>query len=131
MPLVTASSNAAAPQAVKNTFQGHATVQLQGSTAKGTAVQDKSDWDFFVRLDATITAVTKNQGLQVAQQLQESLAARGIRYKVRLGENRIQLLNGSFNANPLPGVDVIYERFKDDVRVAPDSAILADSYPGE
>lgn len=57
-----ASSN----QAVKTVFQGYASVQLQGSTAKGTGVQGPSDWDMFVRLHGTtISTVTKQQRLQV------------------------------------------------------------------
>ncbi len=52
-------------QAVKGVFQSHASVQLQGSTTKGTALIGKSDWDFFVRLDDTIQTVTQKQRRQV------------------------------------------------------------------
>lgn len=44
-------------QAARQVFEGHGTVQSQGSTSKGTAIKGKSDWDFIVSETQTPLAV--------------------------------------------------------------------------
>jgi hypothetical protein len=109
-------------------FQGHATVQLQGSTAKGTALQGSSDWDFFVRLNPNIPTVTKAQRMAVHDGLHAQLSAAGISYRMQCGENCIRLFEGSDRQGRLPDCDVVFERYKDDVRVPPDNRALASSH---
>lgn len=110
---------------------GHATVQLQGSTAKGTAVQNRSDWDFLVRLDATIPFATQAQRMQVHDLLQRYLAAAGIHYSFRIAEKRLHLRFGSVGGVRLPDADVVLERFKLHApATAPKSNVLAASNAG-
>jgi hypothetical protein len=115
-------------QAVRHTFEGHATVQHQGSTRKGTGLAASSDWDFFVQLDDTIKTVTHRQRLAVVQQLRlELLPAAGIDYSLRCGSNRVFMWNGSDGRGLLPDVDLVFERFKLDERKRPKGKALAHS----
>ncbi|WIA34685.1 hypothetical protein OEZ86_012998 [Tetradesmus obliquus] len=102
-------------EVVQQIFQGHATVQLQGSTAKGTSLLHTSDWDFFVRLNDNITTVTHAQRMAVYSQLQAQLSGAGITYRMQAGENRIRLFEGRDAQGPLPDCDVVFQRFKSDV----------------
>jgi predicted nucleotidyltransferase len=52
-------------QVVRVHFQGHATVQLQGSTGKGTNTAE-SDVDLFVRMDSTLPDLTRSVRYLVA-----------------------------------------------------------------
>lgn len=118
-------------QGVSEVFQGHATVQLQGSTAKGTGLQNYSDWDFFVRTDGTIAKVTHKQRTAVVRAVERHLAAAGIRYQKQCGQNRIWMRRGEDANGPLPEVDLVFDAFKEDVRVAPNSQALATSHTAQ
>ncbi|WIA14508.1 hypothetical protein OEZ85_003027 [Tetradesmus obliquus] len=118
-------------EVVQQVFQGHATVQLQGSTAKGTSLLHTSDWDFFVRLNDNITTVTHAQRMAVYSQLQAQLSGAGITYRMQAGENRIRLFEGRDAQGPLPDCDVVFQRFKSDVRVPPNSKALASSHAAQ
>jgi hypothetical protein len=121
----------AAVQVVLQVLQGHATVQLQGSTAKGTSLQGHSDWDFFVRLTDAIPTVTKAQRTSVHDMLHAQFAAAGISYRMHCGENRIRLFEGSDMQGSLPDCDVVFQRYKDDVRIPPNSKALASSHAAQ
>jgi len=109
-------------------FSGHANVQTQGSTAKGTSLIS-SDWDFFIHFDNTLLPATKNQRLQVCSLLSTYLHQAGIIHnEPQLGANRINLTNVSMRSESLPDVDIIFEKFKGDVRLPPNSSVLADSH---
>jgi predicted lipoprotein len=116
---------------VLQVFQGHAQVQLQGSTSKGTSLQDSSDWDFFVRLNSNIDTVTSRQRMAVHDQLRVQLDAAGISYRMQCGENRIRLFDGRDAAGVLPDCDVVFQRFKSDLRVPPNNKALASSHPAQ
>jgi hypothetical protein len=109
-------------------FQGHATVQLQGSTYKGTSLQGSSDWDFFVRLNDNIVTATKAQRTAVHDGLHAQFAAAGISYRMQYGENRIRLFQGRDMQGGLPDCDVVLQRYEDDVRVPPNGKALASSH---
>jgi hypothetical protein len=114
--------------AIAVTSDGHATVQHQGSSRKGTGLIASSDWDFFVKLDSTIPTVTHKQRMAVVELLgQQLLPNAGINYSIRCGENRVLLWDGSNRQSPLPDVDIVFERFKSDERIPPDSKAFADS----
>jgi hypothetical protein len=99
-------------QAVWDTFAGHAKVQHQGSTRKGTGIAASSDWDFYVNLDDTIKAVTHKQRMAVVQQLRSQLLpGAGIDYSIHCGANRVKLWNGSDGRGVLPDVDLVFARF--------------------
>jgi glutamyl/glutaminyl-tRNA synthetase len=123
--------SAAASQAVQQVFQGHATVQLQRSAAKGTSLQGSSDWDFFVRLNDNIPTVTQAQRMAVHNQLQAQLAAAGISYRMQCGESRMRLFQGRDGQGPLPDCDVVFQRFKSDARVPPNSKAMASSHTAQ
>lgn len=106
-------------------------MQLQGSTAKGTSLLHTSDWDFFVRLNDNITTVTHAQRMAVYSQLQAQLSGAGITYRMQAGENRIRLFEGRDAQGPLPDCDVVFQRFKSDVRVPPNSKALASSHAAQ
>lgn len=115
-------------QAALVTFGGHANVQHQGSTRKGTGLAASSDWDFYVNLDDTISTVTHMQRMAVVDQLcKQLLPSAGIDYSIRCGVNRAFMWNGSDDRGPLPDVDLVFERFKLDVRRAPKSKAFAHS----
>lgn len=112
-------------------FQGHATVQLQGSTAKSTSLKGRSDWDFFVRLNDNLPTVTQAQRKAVHDQLQAQFASAGIHYRMQCGENRIRLFQGRDVQGPLPNCDVVFQRYKSDVRLPPNSKALASSHTAQ
>lgn len=116
---------------MRDVFQGHATVQHQGSTAKGTGMQDKSDWDFFVQLDSSIPTVTQRQRMTVVQQLKQHMAAARISYSIQCGENRVRMCDGSDGVGRLPDVDIVFSRYKADQRLAPNSKALATSHEAQ
>lgn len=118
-------------QGVSEVFQGHATVQLQGSTAKGTGLEGYSDWDFFVRTDGTIAQVTHMQRMAVVRAVERHMAAACIHYEMQCGQNRIWLRRGEDKDGPLPEVDVVFDKFKEDVRVAPNPKALASSHAAQ
>ncbi|KAF6265705.1 hypothetical protein COO60DRAFT_1633484 [Scenedesmus sp. NREL 46B-D3] len=120
--------SAGLPKAALVTFGGHANVQHQGSTRKGTGLAASSDWDFYVNLDDTISTVTHMQRMAVVDQLcKQLLPSAGIDYSIRCGVNRAFMWNGSDDRGPLPDVDLVFERFKLDVRRAPKSKAFAHS----
>ncbi|KAF6265701.1 hypothetical protein COO60DRAFT_1457012 [Scenedesmus sp. NREL 46B-D3] len=118
-------------QVVMQVFQGHATVQLQGSTAKSTSLKGRSDWDFFVRLNDNLPTVTQAQRKAVHDQLQAQFASAGIHYRMQCGENRIRLFQGRDVQGPLPNCDVVFQRYKSDVRLPPNSKALASSHTAQ
>jgi hypothetical protein len=117
-------------QAVSVTFGGHAHVQHQGSTRKGTGLIASSDWDFFVQLDDTIPTVTHKQRMSVVDLLRKQLLpAAGIDYSLRCGSNRVFIWNGSDVQGSLPDVDLVFQRFKKTPeKFAPKSKALAHSH---
>jgi hypothetical protein len=114
---------------VISTFGGHASVQHQGSTRKGTGLIGSSDWDFFVGLDATIPTVTHEERMAVVTLLRSALLpAAGIDYSLRCGVNRVFIWNGSDERGPLPDVDLVFERFQKTDKHRPKSKALAHSH---
>ena len=115
-------------QAVQQVFPGgHANVQSQGSAAKGTSLP-QSDRDFFVRMDNTIPTATKNQRIAVRDGLVQQLEQKGIQYgRADLGQRRIHLCQGRSE----PEVDVVFQRFKGDVRKEPNNRAMAGSHVGQ
>jgi hypothetical protein len=118
-------------QVVLQVFEGHATVQLQGSTAKGTSLQGRSDWDFFVRLNHNIPTVIKAQRTAVHDRLLAQFSAAGISYRTQCGKNCIRLFEGKDMQGRLPDCDVVFQRYTDDVRVPPNSKALASSHTAQ
>jgi hypothetical protein len=116
-------------QAVSMTFGGHANVQHQGSTRKGTGIVASSDWDFFVHLDDTIPTVTHKQRMAVVTLLRNQLLpCKGIDYSLRCGSNRVFIWNGSNAQGTLPDVDLVFQRFQTTGKRAPKSRALAHSH---
>ena len=108
-------------------FSDQAKVESQGSAAKETSLQS-SDWDFFIRIEESLPPATKNQRKEMKSCMTANLLKEGIKHNAALREHRISLTSvSSVEGTPLPDVDVIFERFKGDVRLPPNSGILADS----
>ena len=102
-------------------------MQSQGSAAKGTSLP-KSDWDFHVHMNSNLPAVTKNQRVEIRDRLVHQLEQQGIQYgRADLGKNRIHLSQGRNE----PEVDIIFQRYKLDVRKEPDNRAMAGSHVGQ
>ena len=113
---------------VRQVFSGHANVQSQGSTAKGTSLKT-SDWDFYVHFDNTLQPATNRQRLDVRDLLSGFLVQFEVFHdQPILGANRISLTNLSLRGDALPDVDIIFEKFKADFRPPPNNGLLADSH---
>ncbi|KAG1671147.1 hypothetical protein FOA52_005401 [Chlamydomonas sp. UWO 241] len=95
---------------VQQHFNGHATVEFQGSGSKGTNTV-KSDNDLFGHIDPNLPDVRRKERAQIAAVLGRGLLAQGIQATVRLTEKIIQV-------RPLPAAsgvtktDIVFQRYK-------------------
>lgn len=109
--------------------QQRATIQLQGSIAKGTGLKD-SDWDFFVPLNHPDDTVTHKERSRIRVLLADIFASNGIDYYMQPrsnSANRIHLWAGDDATGPLPDVDTVFEGFKRDRKHRPNNKLLARS----